>query len=82
MGSPPDKPSPAELKRPKPRFRPNEDEDRNAVEGRPSEGGVGREPPGIQKEIAAADEAARQQAGTKEPVRNTPPAGDWNDTTD
>ncbi len=82
MGSPTDKPSPEELRRPKPRYRPNEDEDRNAVEGHASEHGVGREPPGVQHGIADADEAARKQAGTREPVRNTPPAGDWNDTTD
>jgi hypothetical protein len=81
MGSPPDKPSPAELKSPKPRFRPNEDEDRNAVEGHAPDGGIGREPPGVQKGIADADEAARKQTGTHEPVRDTPPAGDWNDTT-
>ena len=75
------KPSPEELKAPKPRFRPNEDEDRPPVEGHPPESGVGCEERGIQHGIATADDEARAKAGTKEPVRNTPPAGDWNDTT-
>jgi hypothetical protein len=81
MASPTDKgaqstPSPAELKAPKPRFRPNEDEDRNAVEGHAPDGGIGQEPRGIQKDIADAEKARTGGA-----VRNTPPAGDWNDTT-
>ena len=75
------KPTAEELKAPKPRFRPNEDEDRPPVEGHPPEMGVGREHPGIQHDIADADEKARTKTGTKETVRNTPPAGDWNDTT-
>jgi hypothetical protein len=38
-----------------------------------------REPRGIENEIAEADKKAR--TGSKdEPVRNTPPAGAWNDT--
>ena len=38
-----------------------------------------REPRGVEKEIAEADKKAR--TGSKsEPVRNTPPAGAWNDT--
>ena len=38
-----------------------------------------REPDGIQKGIADADKKAR--TGTpEEPVRNTPPAGAWNET--
>ena len=38
-----------------------------------------REPQGIQKEIADADRKAR--TGSKEEaVRNTPPAGAWNET--
>jgi hypothetical protein len=64
----------------KPHYRPNQDEDRKAVEGHPNESGVGREPRGVQKGIADADDKARAAAGAKEPVRNTPPAGDWNDT--
>jgi hypothetical protein len=64
----------------KPRHRPNEDEDRNLVEGHPPEEGVGREPQGVQSDIADADEKAREQSGQKEPVRNTPPFGDFDDT--
>ena len=75
------KPSPEELKAPKPRFRPNEDEDRPPVEGHPPDPGVGREHRGVQHDIADADDKVRDKSGTKEPVRNTPPAGDWNDTT-
>jgi hypothetical protein len=37
------------------------------------------EPQGIQKEIADADKKVRTGA-TKEAVRNTPPAGAWNET--
>jgi hypothetical protein len=38
-----------------------------------------REPRGVEQEIAEADKKAR--TGSKsEPVRNTPPAGAWNDT--
>jgi hypothetical protein len=38
-----------------------------------------REPRGVEKEIAEADKKAR--TGSKsEPLRNTPPAGAWNDT--
>jgi len=39
----------------------------------------GHEPRGIQKGIADADKVART-GSTKETVRNTPPAGAWNDT--
>jgi len=39
----------------------------------------GREPRGVQQDIADADKKART-GSRKEPVRNTPPAGDWNDT--
>jgi hypothetical protein len=38
-----------------------------------------QEPPGVQHGIADADKKART-GNTKEPVRNTPPAGTWNDT--
>lgn len=38
-----------------------------------------REPQGIQKGIADADKKART-GSTEEPVRNTPPAGAWNET--
>jgi hypothetical protein len=37
------------------------------------------EPRGIEKGIADADKKARTGT-TQEPVRNTPPAGAWNDT--
>jgi len=41
---------------------------------------LGEEPRGVQHDIAEADKKAR--TGDKdEPVRNTPPAGAWNDTT-
>lgn len=41
---------------------------------------LGEEPQGVQTDIAAADKKAR--TGKKhEAVRNTPPAGAWNDTT-
>jgi len=38
-----------------------------------------REPSGVQEDIADADKKART-GSTHEPVRNTPPAGAWNDT--
>lgn len=38
-----------------------------------------REPDGVQKGIADADKVART-GSTKEDVRNTPPAGHWNET--
>jgi len=49
--------------------------------GNPAEddSGPGREPRGVQKHIADADKKARTGAD-EEPVRNTPPGGDWNDT--
>ena len=50
------------------------DQDRKDSPSTPSE-----EPRGIEKGIADADKKAR--TGTaQEPVRNTPPAGAWNDT--
>lgn len=39
---------------------------------------VGREATGIERDIADADKRARSGT-TRETVRNTPPAGDWND---
>lgn len=38
-----------------------------------------QEPREVEKGIADADKAART-GSTEEPVRNTPPAGAWNDT--
>jgi len=50
------------------------DQDRKDSASTPTE-----EPRGIEKGIADADKEAR--IGTaQEPVRNTPPAGAWNDT--
>jgi hypothetical protein len=41
---------------------------------------LGEEPQGVQHDVAEADKKAR--SGKKhEQVRNTPPAGAWNDTT-
>lgn len=60
--------------------RPNEDDTRGPVEGHPPRGRVGEEPQGVERTIADADK--EQRSGTPdEPVRNTPPAGAWNDTT-
>ncbi|HEV7136111.1 MAG TPA: hypothetical protein VGN43_05715 [Steroidobacteraceae bacterium] len=39
------------------------------------------EPDGVQKEIADADKVART-GSTQESVRNTPPAGRWNETSE
>ena len=41
--------------------------------------GESEEPRGIERDIADADKKART-GSTKEPVRNTPPAGTWKDT--
>jgi hypothetical protein len=40
--------------------------------------GVGSKPDTVQSHIADADKVART-GGKDEHVRNTPPAGDWND---
>jgi hypothetical protein len=50
------------------------DQDRRDSPSTPSE-----EPRGIEKGIADADKKART-GSAREPVRNTPPAGVWNDT--
>ena len=51
----------------------------NTVESRGADVPPGAEPRGIDRDIADADKAHR--AGTpNEPVRHTPPAGPWNDT--
>jgi hypothetical protein len=58
--------------------RPHQDDERRDESGK----GIRREPReprGIQSGIADADKLAR--VGTAdEPVRNTPPAGEWNET--
>jgi hypothetical protein len=45
----------------------------------PAAAGKPEEPRGIEKDIADADKKARS-GSTHEPLRNTPPAGAWNDT--
>ena len=50
------------------------DQDRKDSPSAPPE-----EPRGIERGIADADKKARTGT-TQEPVRNTPPAGAWNDT--
>ncbi|MBX5461832.1 MAG: hypothetical protein IRZ28_12175 [Steroidobacteraceae bacterium] len=66
---------------PRPRNRPNQDEDRPPVEGPGHEEGcIGQEPRGVQPHIADDDKLARTGT-TDEHVRDTPPAGEWNDTT-
>lgn len=50
-----------------------------AEEPRPRRSPLSREPRGVEKGIADADKEART-GSTEEPVRNTPPAGAWNDT--
>jgi hypothetical protein len=63
----------------KPRNRPNQDEDRGRVEQPAKERPLGSEFRGVQEGITDADKRAR--IGTeKEPVRNTPPSGEWNET--
>jgi hypothetical protein len=62
----------------KPINRPNQDEDQKVIEARKHAVATGREPGKVHDTIADADKIAR--TGSKqEPVRNTPPAGDWND---
>lgn len=41
---------------------------------------LGEEPQGVQRDVAEADKKART-GKNDEQVRNTPPAGAWNDTT-
>ena len=64
----------------KPRNRPIQDDDRDESEHPLAPRPVGREPRGIDAGIADADKRARV-GSDQEPVRNTPPAGEWNDTT-
>jgi len=66
----------------KPNLRPNQDQDANIHEERQIDPIPRREPRGVEKHIADADEKARDKAGTREPVRNHPPAGKWNETAD
>jgi len=57
----------------------SEERNRPGAEGRAAGLDTGREPRGLQPGIA--DHDCRARSGTAhEPVRNTPPAGAWNDT--
>jgi hypothetical protein len=64
----------------KPHLRPNQDDNPTVVEHATRDPIPRREPRGVEKDIADGDKKAREKAGEAEPVRNTPPAGDWNDT--
>lgn len=58
------------------------DKHREGVSGNRREGARGvqpEEPRGIEREIADADKQTRTGSKT-EPVRSTPPAGAWNDS--
>jgi hypothetical protein len=71
--------SPIQPRSLKPVNRPTQDEDESALQVRPIDSAMGGEPRGVQSHIADADKKAR--SGTEEePVRSTPPAGAWNDT--
>jgi hypothetical protein len=54
-------------------------DNRKGAEGRASGLDVGREPRGLQSGIADADRKART-GKHEERVRDTPPAGHWNET--
>jgi hypothetical protein len=58
--------------------RPDQDEDRTTADALPDDVGIAEEPRGVQNDIADADKNART-GSRDEQVRNTPPAGDWND---
>lgn len=53
--------------------RPNQDQHRNPAEGRGPDGGPGRE-------RGEKPTSADAEKTTTQPVRNTPPSGDWDDT--
>jgi hypothetical protein len=55
-----------------------DDRNRRGAEGRATGLDTGREPRGLQSGIAEHDCRARS-GSAKEPLRNTPPAGAWND---
>jgi hypothetical protein len=62
-----------------PRHRPNQDEDASVIGVRAADSAMPRESRESQPDIANDDKKAR--SGTEaEPVRNTPPFGDWDDT--
>jgi len=56
-----------------------ENEDRRAKPQRSVGSAPAQEPRGVQPDLAEDDKRARTGA-VSEPVRNTPPAGAWNDT--
>jgi len=64
----------------KPQLRPNQDQDANIPESPLLDPVRRHEERGVQKGIADADKKARAEAEALEPVRNTPPAGEWNET--
>jgi hypothetical protein len=57
----------------------SEERNRPGAEGRATGLDTGQEPRGLQSGIADHDCQVRSGAA-REPVRNTPPAGAWNDT--
>jgi hypothetical protein len=57
----------------------SEKRNRPGAEGRAQGLDTGQEPRGLQSGIAAQDCQVRS-GSEHEPVRNTPPAGAWNDT--
>lgn len=59
--------------------RPNQDQHRNATEGRGADGGPGRKRGQATPQDADTDDKAKSRSNA-EPVRNTPPSGDWDDT--
>jgi hypothetical protein len=63
----------------KPVNRPNQDEDDSDLGARPRDTGPAREPGGVHPGIADTDKRVRT-GSAQEPVRNTPPAGAWNET--
>jgi hypothetical protein len=62
----------------KPLNRPDQDETAYAVKPRVKEVGTGRPRGSTQPGVADADKRART-GSEKEDIRNTPPAGKWND---
>ena len=64
----------------KPNLRPNQDQDANVPDSPVLDPIPRREPRQVAKDIADADQKAREESGEAEAVRNTPPSGDWNDT--
>jgi hypothetical protein len=53
--------------------------DRKPLTPAPEDPNLKKGPAGVDRHVADADKRART-GDTKDPVRNTPPAGAWNDT--